>query len=224
MLFFISLRYAFLCDKWLATDREDGCTYRSLYPANTELKDGKTLFTSITRFNLFDDYLWLSVLSRPSFSRFTRVQRLYCISSMVSLSMLGSAMWFNSLNTDQTYGIKIGPIKINYLQVFVGIMTAVISCPPSVLMVMLFKNRTFKGEILQKGTERYNMNIKSGAFLPWPFVYVAYGFAIVGIGSGTFFTTLYSLQWGSNTSEDWLLSILFGTANDVIFLAPIKVC
>ncbi|XP_060074618.1 uncharacterized protein LOC132554330, partial [Ylistrum balloti] len=122
-------RYVFLCDQWLASDRSDGCTYRTLYPAEKELLDGKTLFESVTRFNFFDEYLWLSLFGRPSFSRFTRVQRLYCVSSLLSLSMLGSAMWFNSGNERPSYGVKLGFFELNYKQIYVGIMSALMSFP-----------------------------------------------------------------------------------------------
>ncbi|XP_033748529.1 uncharacterized protein LOC117333372 [Pecten maximus] len=122
-------RYVFLCDQWLASDRSDGCLHRTLYPAEDELHDGKTLFESVTRFNFFDEYLWLSLFGRPSFSRFSRVQRLYCVSSLLSLSMLGSAMWFNSGSDEPSYGVKLGFFELNYKQIYVGVMSSLISFP-----------------------------------------------------------------------------------------------
>lgn len=218
----------FLCDQWLASDRSDGCTYRTLYPAEDELQDGKTLFKSVTRFNFFDEYLWLSMFGRPSFSRFNRVQRLYCISALLSLSMLGSAMWFNTGSDKPSYGVKLGFFELNYKQIYVGVMSSLISFPAAVIIAMIFRNRRFRSESQNKGMDKYKKDItfnanQPSAPLPWFFVFVGYGLAAGCLASGTFFTTLYSIQWGEEISQDWLLSILFGAGSEMAFMEPIKV-
>ena len=219
-------RYVFLCDNWLSADKADGLTYRVLFPSNTELKDGKILFNSITRFRLFDDYLWLSILSRPSFSRFSRVQRLMCVSSMISLSMLGSAMWYKAKLNGDVHGLKIGPFKLSYIQLYVGLMTSLMSFPPALVIGMIFRNRQLKGEREYIGTHSYEREnpFKRDASLPWFSIFGGYALVGASVGCGSFFTTLYSLQWGGDISAEWLMSIVLGTVNEIAFFEPIKVC
>ncbi|XP_052075414.1 polycystin-1-like [Mytilus californianus] len=121
--------YVFFCNDWLSDSKGDAKTYRELYCAQSEFKDGNTLFSSITRFRLFDEHLLLSLFGRPSFSRFSRVQRLYCIASMMSLSFLASAMFFKADDTVHIHGVTIGPMKVTYKQVYVGLMTSVMTFP-----------------------------------------------------------------------------------------------
>ncbi|XP_071152223.1 polycystin-1-like protein 2 [Mytilus edulis] len=213
--------YVFFCNDWLSDSKGDTKTYRQLYCAQTEFKDGNTLFTSITRFRLFDEHLLLSLFGRPSFSRFSRVQRLYCIASMMSLSFLASAMFFKADDTVHIHGVSIGPMKVTYKQVYVGLMTSVMTFPVGFLMGYIFRNRRYKQN--PKDLLTGGIITKDNAKLPWFFVFIGYGIAGSTLASGSFFTTLYSIQWGSETSTDWMLSILFGTTNGIMFFDPFKV-
>ena len=67
-------------------------------PAATEedLRDFGHLFISTTKHDMFDGHLWLSVVSRPSRSHFTRVQRLACGASLLYLTMIANAMFYRS--------------------------------------------------------------------------------------------------------------------------------
>lgn len=221
VFYFILTRYVFFCNDWLSDSKGDTKTYRQLYCAQTEFKDGNTLFTSITRFRLFDEHLLLSLFGRPSFSRFSRVQRLYCIASMMSLSFLASAMFFKADDTVHIHGVSIGPMKVTYKQVYVGLMTSVMTFPVGFLMGYIFRNRRYKQN--PKDLLTGGIITKDNAKLPWFFVFIGYGIAGSTLASGSFFTTLYSIQWGSETSTDWILSILFGTTNGIMFFDPFKV-
>ncbi|XP_033748530.1 polycystin-2-like [Pecten maximus] len=92
---------------------------------------------------------------------------------------------------------------------------------------MIFRNRRFRGESQNKGMDKYktdltfNANKPSGS-LPWFFIFVGYGIATGCIASGSFFTTLYSIQWGEDISTDWLVAIVFGASNEVALVEPIK--
>ena len=66
-----------MCDSWLATDKGDGVLEKLLpvTPVGEVAKFGK-LFKTTVRQELSDDHLWISLVSRPTWSNFTRVQRL----------------------------------------------------------------------------------------------------------------------------------------------------
>ncbi|XP_033748774.1 polycystic kidney disease protein 1-like 2 [Pecten maximus] len=206
----------FLCGKWLSPVRGDRKTSRKLCTARSELTEGSVLFGSNTRFNLFDDFLFLSLFSRPSQSRFTRVQRCVSIFAMLFLSMLANAMWYRTSNGVQTYGIHLGPFHLNYKQIYVGLMSSVITIIPGFLMAWTFRNRRRKTELI-------TTKIVNDGYLPWWSVIVGYVVAVMCIIAGATFTFFYSLQWGPETTVDWLMSFSMGTLQGVMFLEPLKV-
>ena len=214
-------RYVFFCNDWLSDSKGDGKTHRQLFCAQSEFKDGNNLFSSLARFRIFDDHLLLSLFGRPTYSRFSRVQRLYCVAAMLSLSFLASAMFFRSGDNEHVHGITIGPVKITYKQLYVGIVTSVMTFPVGFLMGYIFRNRRFKPNV----KDQLNLQDipKDSAVLPWFTVFIGYGLAGIALANGVFFTTLYSVQWGQDVSTDWMMSILFGTTNGLAFIDPFKV-
>lgn len=76
------------------------------------------LFSNASRRNLTDNHLWLSVFTRPPNSRFTRLQRLSCCLSILYLSMLTSAMWYETTpETPSPGAFKLGPLSLSPEQV-----------------------------------------------------------------------------------------------------------
>ena len=88
-------RYFFMCGEWLAVEEGDGQIDRLIPVAGREdVTMFRALFTTATRRRLTDSHLWISVLSRPNRSRFTRVQRVSCILSLLFTSMIANAMFY----------------------------------------------------------------------------------------------------------------------------------
>ncbi|KAJ8299017.1 hypothetical protein KUTeg_023077 [Tegillarca granosa] len=143
---FVFVRYAFICGDWLSEKHSDGQTWRTLYPAEPDELDGNIMLNEMSKNHLFEDHLWLSVSMRPHFSRFSRVQRLWTIVSLLFLSMIASAMWYNTSDPSGGSTVSLGPLKLNYKIVYVGFMSAVIAAIPSLIIMLIFKNRRLKGE------------------------------------------------------------------------------
>ena len=119
-------RYVFLCGKWLSLDCDDGqvwCSLEVLQDGNIETDK---LFYNLSQKKLFDDHLWVSLLKRPYFSRFSRVQRLWCLVALLFLALISSAMWYNQLDERIMQTVKVWLIKLNYKQFYVGFMSSVI--------------------------------------------------------------------------------------------------
>ena len=94
----VHCRYFFLCGRWLAVEEDDGLLDRILSVAGHEEINGfGHVFFSSARKNLTDDHLWLSVVSRPTRSNFSRLQRLTCCMALLYSSMLANAMWYGSV-------------------------------------------------------------------------------------------------------------------------------
>lgn len=122
--------------------------------------------------------------------------------------------------------VELGPFKLSYKQLFVGFMSSLITMIPSIVIVAIFKNRRLKPmyrngkDIEKESAEETNKNKKR---LPWWSVIIAYVLIGICIAAGGFFTFLYSLEFGSDKTNDWLLSFLFGTVLGVFVLEPVKV-
>ncbi|XP_060074616.1 polycystin-1-like protein 2 [Ylistrum balloti] len=214
-------KYTFLCGQWLSPERGDCKSKRTLYTANSELKDGSVLFGSNTRFNLFDDYLFLSLFKRPSASRFTRVQRCVCVFSMLFLSMLANAMWYRTSEGVEIYGIHLGPFSINYKSIYVGCMASLVTFIPGFLIAWIFRNRKVK--VGTTFRDQYTKEVMNEGFLPWWFIFVGYVVAIIFLSSGATFTFFYSIDWGRETTIEWLVSFTFGTVQGILLMDPLKV-
>lgn len=134
--------YYFMCNQWLAVEHHDGQVRRELPVAKQEeVQAFKHLFTSVARNKLTDKHLWLSVFTRPSKSRFSRVQRLSCC-----LTFVYCVMFFNSLfyqawgKSDSLSTMQIGPLRLSPHQIYVGLLSGVIMLPITEVIVGLFRS------------------------------------------------------------------------------------
>lgn len=222
-------RFAFECNKWLSLHCEDGKIWRRLHKDSFEEVDHS--ISHLTAHNLFDDHLWMSISKRPNFSRFTRVQRLWTLMALLFLSMVTSAMWYDTGPETSGKSISLGPFEINFKQLYVGVMSSAIAILPSLLIVICFKKRKFKDENKSKSNEKYEENsekvtekqVESGCRLPWWMIFFAYFLVFACIFTSATFTFLYSLEWEGAKTLDWLFAFFFGTTQNVFLLEPLKV-
>lgn len=182
-----------------------------------------------SRRGLFDDHLWFSLSLRPNASKFTRVQRLWCIVALLFLSMVASAMWFDgnpsisTEDTNQMQMVQIGPFTLSYRMLYVGLMSSLLMFVPSFAIVFIFNNRSLRKSNKLKTIYQQHKVYNRKWLLPWWMVFVAYCSICLSIMCGGFFTFLYSLEFGSGTTNDWFLTFIMGTLQDIILLQPCKV-
>ena len=215
--------WAFSCYCWLALERDEGNTTRVFYADdNKEDDEFKRTFGSLRRNGFSDDHLWLSVISKQPRNHFTRVQRASCCWCLLMLSMVTSAMFYETENTKQP-NIKIGPFSFTSSQLVIALESAVIVLPASLLIVFLFRKCEPK-----RGTQgsRYhltNTETKGSCVLPHFCVYFAWFLCICTAITSTVFTVFYSLMWGGEKSARWLTSVALSLSGDVIVSQPIKI-
>lgn len=145
-------RFFFLCDRWLAVEEDDGQVDRVLPVASlNDLTAFKHLFSSSLRKKLTNDHLWVSIVSRPTRSSFTRVQRVSCCMSLLFLTMITNCMFYKAEdNKKQTTGITVGPFTFTLQQLFVSVVSTAIVFPPNLLLVTIFRKvRPKKNSVLQ---------------------------------------------------------------------------
>ncbi|XP_033752683.1 polycystic kidney disease protein 1-like 2 [Pecten maximus] len=226
-------RYVFVCGKWLSLGGEDGRTWKKMEALDEQVMDSQMLLNETSKRNMFDEHLWFSLSKRPNYSRFTRVQRLWSITALLFLSMIASAMFYNTADTGGRV-ITLGPLKLSYKQFYVGFMSAAIAVIPSVIIINIFKHRRFKGEQVIKFPSKGKPMKKrcccgccakccSGpTSLPWWTIFFGYLLIVACIGSGGSFTFMYSLEWGTDLTVEWLLAFFLGTVESVFVFEPVK--
>ncbi len=135
-------KHFFLCQQWLAVERDDGLIERMIPSAGEKQKTDLTLLMKReTKAKLSDGHLWYSLLARPVASAFGRLDRLTCIFVLLCISMLANIMYYASSGSDtlNPNALNIGPFRLTPEQIGVGIMTNLIVFPPSFLLVQLFR-------------------------------------------------------------------------------------
>ncbi|XP_070577646.1 polycystin-1-like protein 2 [Ptychodera flava] len=135
----------FLCDKWLAVDRGDCQIQRTLTQAtDKELTTFKHQFSNNAKKDFTDGHIWFSIVSRPSHSSFTRVQRLSCCLSLLYTTMIASCMWYKGEDEEDSaqandHVIKLGPITFSLQAIIIGIMSSLVVFPVNVAVIQLFR-------------------------------------------------------------------------------------
>ncbi|XP_070579567.1 polycystin family receptor for egg jelly-like isoform X2 [Ptychodera flava] len=142
-------RTTFLCKNWLAVERGDGKVFRHLYTAQeSSLQAFQLHFDTKVSVNMTDKNMWSSIFLRPTYSSFTRVQRLSSAAAYLFFSMLVNAMFYK--NPSEVEGnatrIEIGPLTFTSYQISVSIASALMTYPIITLIIQIFrKTRSMDG-------------------------------------------------------------------------------
>ena len=137
-------KWTFLCNNWFALEKGDGKIDRTLTPISPlEMQTFKYSLSSQGSKSFSDGHLWLSVVTKPPRSTFTRVQRATCCLCLLMSAMLANALFYRTdKEADPT--IQIGPLKFSWRQLVVGIESALIVTPVNLLIITFFKNSAEK--------------------------------------------------------------------------------
>ena len=162
--------------------------------------------------------LFLSVLWRPCYNIFNRTQRFICLMAGFFLSMTINAMWFGTDTSGVATKVNIGFVSVHYKQIFVGAIGTILTFPFIAGLNVMFRHRKMKVKV-----DDYRVAvIKQNGCLPHWTGYIGSMVCLMTIIAGCVVTTLYSLQWGREKSNDWLMSIYFGALTDLT-IGPLQV-
>ena len=216
-------QWAFSCYCWLALERDDGNTTR-VFLTNDNKEDDKLqrTFSSLRKNGFSDDHLWLSVITKQPRNYFTRVQRASCCFCLLMLSMVTSAMFYETENTKQP-NIKIGPFSFTSSQLIIALESAIIVLPANLLIVFLFRKCEPKTDSQGSRYHLANTKAKEPCVLPHFCVYFAWFLCVCTAVVSGLFTVFYSLMWGGEKSARWLTSVLLSLSGDVIISQPVKI-
>ncbi|CAN0340021.1 unnamed protein product [Lampetra planeri] len=144
-----------------------------------------------------------SCTMRISKDNFTRTQRLSCCVSLLFLVMITNAMWF-TVGRGSSATALLG-------NVFIAIVNSLIEIPISILIIFIFRRQRPAGERA------------GGEGLPRWTIYVAWALVFLVIVTSGFFTVLYSMEWGPEKANRWLVLFLMSISVSLCLVQPIKV-
>lgn len=88
------------------------------FAGSAQKSDFSYLLEKESKDKLRDGHLWLSVLTRPLHSSFTRTDRLTCCFVLLYMSMLMNIVYYGvQSDTSSLGGLKIGPFNLKIEQV-----------------------------------------------------------------------------------------------------------
>ncbi|KAI8506487.1 hypothetical protein Bbelb_159140 [Branchiostoma belcheri] len=221
----------FLCNRWFATDKDDGKVYRLLPESGPdEMKEFRNVFLAKSSRDMNDGHLWFSVAGRPARSPFTRVQRLSCCLTLLYSTMVTNIMFFGRGDDfDPPEPLRFAGMEINppmsLPQIMIGLQSAAITLPVNLLIVYVEPT----GLSIDNTTTESNTDEDAGDFeekrkssIPWWAVY--FGWLLVWSASfvAAFFTVLYSLSFGRAKAEAWLFTFLTSFLTDLFLVQPFK--
>lgn len=133
-------QFFFICENWLALDHGDGMIDRMLPVTGDKQKtDVKFLIEKQTKEKMSDSHLWFSVVARPPLSTFTRADRVTCCFVLMYISMLMNILYYGQDNSSSGSALQLGPMMISQSQILVGVVVTLISLPPSLLLIQIFR-------------------------------------------------------------------------------------
>ena len=179
-----------------------------------------------------DGHLWFSVATRPPRKRFTHVQRrLSCCLSLLLTTMLTSAMFYElDLQNDTKQGtLKLGSLVLNLRQLIIAAESLLVVIPVNLLIVGIFSHTKSSIEIEDQIQRKYTvtrplsihkvtrnrMGAGQRCTLPHYFTFFAWILCFLSSMTSATFVIFYSLQWGKDISEQWLISIVLSTFLDI---------
>lgn len=224
-------QWSFLCFMWLAVDKGDGLVDRSLSGTSTDEKgmDFVVFVQNRIAEEFSDEHLWFSVATRPPRHRFTRVQRLSCCLLLMLTTMLASAMFYQfDIRADSTQGsLKLGRFVINLREFIIGVQSLFVIIPVNLLIVELFchTRSPIEKKQLQKttGTSRKPVKKKWEFSFPHWFIFVPWLLCFLSSVCSATFVVFYSLMWGADTSEEWLISVGMSLFMDIFISEPLRI-
>ncbi|UJR25593.1 hypothetical protein I4U23_006937 [Adineta vaga] len=235
----------FICEKWLAVEKDSGEIDRTLTVASEfEQRELKHVLSKNAYRSMADNHLWFSIFAYhlPSANRFTRVQRCTCCFVLFFISLLMNILYYD-VKEERTkdeldqYGLTMGPFHISKEEISIGVMVELIIFFPSLFLVTLFRRtkpshpRAISpvGEALQtirmkKSQTTNQTRIKGKKFLfPWWFIFIAYFLSFLMVATSVTFILFTSVRIGNEKVQQWLGSILASFCASVLLTQPLKV-
>ena len=144
---------------------------------------------------------------------------------MFFLMMVSSAMWYGTEDkSNVAFKFKVGPLAMGWNEFYVGCMTILTVYPVVLLISELFRRTKRKHHSDDSLEQKFKM-LDEGLekeFPRWVLV-VAWILVFIAIITSSFFTFLYSLDWGGDKSNEWLGAFFLSFLQALFLVDPLVV-
>lgn len=217
-------KWHFVANRWLAVESLDGAIDVEVKAAT---KRELTRFSNLLQWravtSFADRHLFLSIFARPPQNPFTRCQRLTCMLSIILVSLVTNAMFYRSKKTNDPNSVQIGPLELSLTQIIIGVQSGLIALPVNIITVMIFRNikRNPSPDSSKEMEVSPPQRKPTQGFLPPCFVVIGWFICLSASIASAIFAIFYSLQWGAEKANRWLLSVGVSLLQDILLTGPI---
>ena len=128
----------FVSDAWLSPEFGMDGVMKSLY-AIEDTRHPLYHFRLTSMQILRSDHPWVSIVSRPVYTTFSRAQRVSCVMAYTMFAMHANIMFYGKPPVQIEEG-ALGSIALTTEQLMISIQSFLICLPISILTVAIFKN------------------------------------------------------------------------------------
>lgn len=217
-------KWHFVANRWLAVESQDGSIDVEVKAASKgELTRFSNLFQWRAVTSFADKHLFLSIFARPPQSPFTRCQRLTCMLSIILVSLVTNAMFYRFEKTNDPSSFQLGPLELSLTQIIIGVQSGLIALPVNIVTVMIFRNikRNASPESSKEIEISPTQQKHTQGFLPPCFIVFGWLICLTASISSAVIAVSYSLQWGAEIANHWLLSVGVSLLQDILLTGPI---
>lgn len=136
--------------------------------------------------------------------------------------MVTNAMFYKQgIEPEDTF--RLGPIRLSWTQIKIGLQSGLVSIPVNALVVTIFRNIKPPGSNEGDCYEDNDDGEKSTGRFPRFCVYVGWALCLMTSLVSAAFVVFYSLMWGKEVANQWLASVMISFFQDIILIQPVKV-
>ncbi len=188
---------------------------------------------------------------QSSFTRAQRIASIMC--ALFLLMICSAMFYRTESDAERPALIELGPLTLTMQELYVSCITASIVFPATLFVTLVFRNSKTKqksreckangseedgdecddidvlmGELYQEiagmqKEEREGSASRSKLLHEHFLLILAWTIAILAVIVSTFFVILYSMEWGAERSNAWLVSFLLSFVENVFIADPLKV-
>jgi len=226
-------KWHFICNQWSSPVLGDRIVRHTLCIGDQPQQLGSRWQAGFSK-KLRDDHMWLSIVTRPVTSSFTRLQRVACAFAFLFIAMLTSIMFYGK-NEDPTEQQEIGLGNFSYnitdliISVECLIITSIICIPITLMFQKSSRPLVRQAYLRSRGSGVIDLPYQSQGkkkckcLLPTWCVYVAWFLVLSICLGGSYIIMMYSLTYGHSRSVAWAISFFSTWGMDCLIKEPVKV-
>ena len=217
-------KWHFVANRWLAVESADGAIDVEIQAASKrELTRFSNLFQWRAVSSFADKHLFLSIFARPPQNPFTRCQRLTCMLSIILVSLVTNAMFYQFEKKEDQSSFQLGPLELSLTQIIIGVQSGLIALPVNIVTVMIFRNvkRNISPDSSKEIQASTTGRKTTHGFFPRWFIVVGWFLCLTASVSSAVFAVLYSFEWGAERANRWFLSVGISLLQEILLTGPI---